>query len=93
MTENLRQKILNYRLKLIETDSEKLLITYCIIIYNDIHKRKLEKAIEEDETICNKDVNNYKPEVQNSMLSSAHRSERNDIFFTEDLDRRHFLQN
>ena len=30
MTENLRQKILNYRLKLIETDSEKLLITYCI---------------------------------------------------------------
>ena len=62
------------------------------IIYNDIHKRKLEKAIEEDQTICNKDVNNYKPEVQNSMLSSAHRSERNDIFFTEDLDRKHFLQ-
>ena len=30
MTESLRQKILNYRLKLIETDSEKLLITYCI---------------------------------------------------------------
>ena len=30
MTESLHQKILNYRLKLIETDSEKLLITYCI---------------------------------------------------------------
>ena len=63
------------------------------IIYNDIHKRKLEKTIEEYQTICNKDVDNYKPEVQNSMLSSAHRSERNDIFFTEDIDRRHFLQN
>ena len=30
MTESLRQKLLNYRLKSIETDSEKLLISYCI---------------------------------------------------------------
>ena len=30
MTESLHQKLLNYRLNLIKTDSEKLLITYCI---------------------------------------------------------------
>ena len=41
-------------------------------------KEKLEKPIEEYQPICNKD--NYEPEVKNNMLSSAHRSERNDIF-------------
>ena len=51
------------------------------IIYGDIPKRKLEKPIEEYQTICNKD--NYEPEVKNNMLSSAHRSERNNIFLPE----------
>ena len=61
------------------------------IIYND-YKRKLEKPIEEYQAIFNKDLDNYEPEVKNNMLSSAHRSEYADIFFTKDLDRRHFLQ-
>ena len=50
------------------------------IIYNDIHKRKLEKPIEEYQTNCNEDFDNYEPEVKNNLLSSAHRSKRNDIF-------------
>ena len=61
------------------------------IIYND-YKRKLEKPIQEYQAIFNKDLDNYEPEVKNNMLSSAHRSEYTDIFFTKDLDRRHFLQ-
>ena len=62
------------------------------IIHNDIHKRKLEKPIEEYPAICNKDFDNYEPEFKKNMWSYAHRSECNDIFFTKDLDRRLFLQ-
>ena len=31
------------------------------IIYSDFRKRKLEKPIEEYQTICNEDFDNYKP--------------------------------
>ena len=50
------------------------------IIYNDIHKRELEKAIEEYQTNCSENFDNNEPEVKNNMLSSAHRSKSNDFF-------------
>ena len=37
------------------------------IIRNDIHKRKLEKPIEEYPAICNKDFDNYEPEFKKNM--------------------------
>ena len=51
------------------------------IIYNDIHKRELEKAIEEYQTICSENFDNNEPKVKNNMLSSAHKSKSNDFFY------------
>lgn len=48
--------------------------------------------MEEYQAICNEDLDNFKDEVKNNMVTSAHRSECIDISFTKVLDHRQFLQ-
>ena len=57
------------------------------IIYNDIRKTKLQKPLEEYQTINKNDFDGYNQKPKNEMLTAAYRSERKDIFFEEDLDR------
>ena len=57
------------------------------IIYNDISKTKLQKPLEEYQTINKNDFDGYNQKPKNEMLSAAYRSERKDIFFEKDLDR------
>ena len=62
------------------------------IIYNDICKSKLQKSIKDYKTINKEDFDNYEHRVKGNMISSAHGSERDNIFFAKDLDRTHFLE-
>ena len=63
------------------------------IIYNGIRKTKLQKPLEDYQTIDKNDFDGYDQKLKNEMLSAAHRSERKDIFFGKDLDRNRFLKN
>ena len=63
------------------------------IIYNGIRKTKLQKPLEDYQTINKNDFDGYDQKLKNEMLSAAHRSERKDIFFEKDLDRNRFLKN
>ena len=51
------------------------------IVYNDICKTKLQKPLEEYQTINKNDIDGYEQKLKNEMLSAAYRSERKDIFF------------
>ena len=62
------------------------------IIYHGIRKTKLQKPVEEYQTIYKNDFDGYDQKLKNEMLSVAYRSERKDIFFEKDLDRNHFFE-
>ena len=52
----------------------------------------MQKSIKDYKTINKEDFDNYEHRVKGNMISSAHRSERDNIFFAKDLDRTHFLE-
>ena len=61
------------------------------IIYSNIRKSQLQKPLEEYQTIHKNDFNGYDQKLKDEMLSAAYRSERKDVFFEKDLDRKHFF--
>ena len=62
------------------------------VIYNDISKSKLEKSIKDYKTVNKEDFDGYDHMIKDNMISLAHRSDRDDIFFAKDLDRTHFFE-
>ena len=63
------------------------------VSFDIIRKTKLQKPLEDYQTINKNDFDGYDQKLKNEMLSAAHRSERKDIFFGKDLDRNRFLKN
>ena len=59
MTESLRQKLLNYRLKSIETDSEKLLISYCISKIGSVKAIEIVLNFDQKDWLDFSDVRSY----------------------------------
>ena len=59
MTESLRQKLLNYRLKSIETDSEKLLISYCISKIGSVKTIEIVLNFDQKDWLDFSDVRSY----------------------------------
>ena len=59
MTESLRQKLLNYRLKSIETDSEKLLISYCISKIGSVKTIEIVLNFDQKDWLDFSDVHSY----------------------------------
>ena len=62
------------------------------VIYNDIRKTKLQKPLEQYQTINKNDFDGYDQKLKNEMLGTAHRSKRKDILVEKELDRKHFLE-
>ena len=59
MTESLRQKLLNYRLKSIETDSEKLLISYCVSKIGSVKTIEIVLDFDQKDWLDFSDVRSY----------------------------------
>ena len=59
MTESLRQKLLNYRLKSIETDSEKFLISYCISKIGSVKTIEIVLNFDQKDWLDFSDVRSY----------------------------------
>ena len=59
MTESLRQNLLNYRLKSIETDSEKLLISYCISKIGSVKTIEIVLNFDQKDWLDFSDVRSY----------------------------------
>ena len=59
MTESLCQKLLNYRLKSIETDSEKLLISYCISKIGSVKTIEIVLNFDQKDWLDFSDVRSY----------------------------------
>ena len=59
MTESLRQKLLNYRLKSIETDSEKPLISYCISKIGSVKTIEIVLNFDQKDWLDFSDVRSY----------------------------------
>ena len=59
MTESLRQKLFNYRLKSIETDSEKLLISYCISKIGSVKTIEIVLNFDQKDWLDFSDVRSY----------------------------------
>ena len=53
------------------------------IIHHDIRKTKLQKPLEEYQTVNKNDFDGYNQKLKNEMSSAAHRSVRKDVFFWE----------
>ena len=59
MTESLRQKLFNYRLKSIETDSEKLLISYCVSKIGSVKTIEIVLDFDQKDWLDFSDVRSY----------------------------------
>ena len=53
------------------------------IIHHDIRKTKLQKPLEEYQTVNKNDFDGYNQKLKNEMPSAAHRSVRKDVVFWE----------
>ena len=72
------------RIKLLKTPINILVmrnLLISIVWYNDICKTKLQKPLEEYQTINKNYFNGYDQKLKNEMLSAAYRSEHKDWIF------------
>ena len=63
-----------------------------VIIYNDIRKTKLQKPLEEYQTINKNDFDGYDQKLKNEMLVQLIDPNVRIFFFEKDLDRNHFFE-
>ena len=63
-----------------------------VIIYNDIRKTKLQKPLEEYQTINKNDFDGYDQKLKNEMLVQLIDPNVRIFFFEKYLDRNHFFE-